>query len=91
MRICRAFIITLLLLPFTLHAADEFYFIDSVVDSINLVINGNQFAAKGFCHDFQFGDQVIFLSGDPDGTCTEALLMNQRTNETCNVWCQYPL
>ncbi len=89
MKIFSVFIITLFFIS-SAHA-DEPYFIDSAVNSENLIINGMQFAAKGFCHDYQLGDQVLFLSGDPSGACTEALLMNQRNNETCDVWCQYPL
>lgn len=89
MRLFSALLIALLFISSA--QAEDIYFIDSVVDSENLIINGLQFAAKGFCHDYQFGDQVLFLSGDPSGACTDALLMNQRNNETCDVWCQYPL
>jgi hypothetical protein len=87
-----ALVIALLLMS-NAHAENEVYTLDSAidVDGGNFIVNGVEFAAKNFCHDYQFGDNVVFLSGSPTGACTEALLMNLRNNESCDVWCQYPL
>jgi hypothetical protein len=81
------------LLASNAYADNDVYAIESSVDvdGGNLLVNGVEFAAKGFCHDYQFGDSVIFLNGSPEGACTEALLLNLRNNESCDVWCQYPL
>jgi hypothetical protein len=73
------------------YADNEVYAVESATDGINMIVNGIEFAAKGSCQDYQFGDGVIFLSGDPNGSCTEASLLNMRNNQSCDVWCQYPL
>jgi hypothetical protein len=85
-----ALVITLLLMT-NAQADNDVYAIESASDGINLLVNGIEFAAKGTCHDYQFGDGVIFLSGDPNGTCSEAVLLNMRNNISCDVWCQSPL
>ncbi len=87
-----ALLIALCLIP-AAYAGDDISTIESAVslDGGTFVMNGVEFAAKGFCPDFQFGDGVIFLTGNPNGECTEALVQNLRTNQTCDVWCQYPL
>ena len=87
-----ALLFALVLIPLA-EAGNEVYSVESAVnvDGSNLIVNGIEFAAKGYCRDYQFGDNVVFLSGDPNGTCTDALLMNLRNNESCDVWCQYPL
>jgi hypothetical protein len=87
-------LIPLLLTSFSLHADPEksgVYAVDTAMGDQELIINGTEFAAKDSCNDFQFGDQVEFLSGDPNGNCTDASLRNLRNNGTCDVWCQYPL
>ena len=55
------------------------------------LVDGIEYTPKEFCPDFQFTDSVVFLSGNPTGECTDAVLLNLRTNTTCDVWCQYPL
>lgn len=86
-------IILLLVLFFLAPAvwAEEKYFVEGSVDDQDFVINGVQFESRSYCPGFQMGDQVFFLDGAPDGNCTEALIVDQRTNVSCDVWCQYPL
>ncbi len=80
----------ILLLISTIVHAEDTYKVESSANDEFLIINGVNFAAKSFCHDFQLGDEVVFMSGDPDGSCTEALIVNLRTNQTCNTWCSTP-
>jgi len=52
------------------------------------MINGERFRAKIHCFNMNEGDRVIFLEGNPYGSCTTAVLVNLRTGETCEVWCE---
>jgi hypothetical protein len=52
------------------------------------VINGEKFEAKTYCFNMEEGDRVIFIEGSPYGACTSAVLLNTRTRNTCNVWCE---
>ena len=52
------------------------------------VINGEKFEAQTYCLGWEEGDQVLFLDGSPYGACASATLLNLRTREKCNVWCE---
>lgn len=52
------------------------------------VINGEKFEAKTYCFNMEEGDQVIFIDGSPFGACASATLINLRTREKCEVWCE---
>jgi hypothetical protein len=52
------------------------------------VINGEKFEAQTYCFDIEEGDKVIFLEGSPYGTCASAEILNLRTKEVCEVWCE---
>lgn len=52
------------------------------------IINGEKFEAQSYCFDMEEGDQVIFLEGSPFGACASAAILNLRTRQTCNVWCE---
>lgn len=52
------------------------------------VINGEKFEAQTYCLGWEEGDQVMFLDGSPYGACASATLLNLRTREKCNVWCE---
>jgi hypothetical protein len=87
-------LLTAMILNFALCAplmAGEHMIVESAVNDTDLLINGIQYSAKDVCYNFQVGDQVEFLTGDPSGQCTDALIVNMRSNESCDVWCQYPL
>ncbi|MDR3490958.1 MAG: hypothetical protein P4M12_02805 [Gammaproteobacteria bacterium] len=84
-------ILILLMIQTTAHANDEVYHIESASCAETLLINGIEFLAKSYCDDFQFGDEVVFLDGNPDGNCSEANILNLRNNQVCSTWCQTPL
>jgi hypothetical protein len=71
--------------------AESKLIVESAISDTDLLINGIQYSAKDVCYNFQVGDQVEFLTGNPSGNCTEAIILNMRSNESCDVWCQYPL
>jgi hypothetical protein len=52
------------------------------------IINGSKFGAQTACSDMDQGDFVVFLEGDPNGACASAVLLNLRTREKCEVWCE---
>lgn len=52
------------------------------------VINGEKFEAKIYCFNMEEGDRVIFLKGSPLGLCMSATLVNLRTRNKCEVWCE---
>lgn len=52
------------------------------------IINGEKFAAQTYCLGWEEGDEVLFLEGSPFGACASAELLNLRTREKCDVWCE---
>lgn len=52
------------------------------------IINGEKFEAKTYCFNMEEDDEVIFLEGSPMGVCVSATLLNLRTREKCEVWCE---
>ena len=52
------------------------------------IINGEKFEAQTYCFNMEEGDRVIFVDGSPLGACSSATLMNLRTKEKCEVWCE---
>lgn len=52
------------------------------------IINGEKFEAKTYCLGWEEGDEVLFLEGSALGVCVSAELLNLRTNEKCDVWCE---
>lgn len=84
---------TLFLLFFltTYAHAETCLSIESSVDNRNFLINGIQFAAKTFCPNFEVGDEVVFVDGNPDGSSADATIVDMRSNEACAVWSQSPL
>ncbi len=52
------------------------------------IINGEKFEAQTYCFNMEEGDPVIFLEGSPFGTCASAVILNLRTREKCDVWCE---
>jgi hypothetical protein len=69
----------------------ERFVLDTIVHDKNLLIGGVAFRAESFCTDYQMGDQLIFLSGDPAGDCTQATVLNLRTDTPCDLWCPTPI
>ena len=52
------------------------------------VINGEKFEAKSYCFNMDEGDRVIFIEGSALGVCASATLLNLRTKQKCEVWCE---
>lgn len=52
------------------------------------VINGEKFEAQTYCFNMEEGDRVIFIEGSALGACTSATLLNLRTKNKCEVWCE---
>lgn len=52
------------------------------------IINDEKYEAKTYCYDMEEGDMVIFLDGSPYGACASAKILNLRTKEICEVWCE---
>jgi hypothetical protein len=52
------------------------------------VINGEKFEAKTYCFNMEKDDEVMFLDGSPFGACVSATLLNLRTRDKCEVWCE---
>lgn len=52
------------------------------------IINGEKFEAKTYCFNMEEGDRVIFIEGSALGACASAILVNLRTNNKCEVWCE---
>lgn len=52
------------------------------------IINGEKFEAQTYCFNMEEGDRVIFIEGSALGACASATLVNLRTKEKCEVWCE---
>lgn len=66
----------------------ESYEIEVAHDDELFIINGEKFEAQTYCLGWEEGDEVIFLDGSPYGACASATLLNLRTREKCDVWCE---
>jgi hypothetical protein len=80
-------IMSFMLVQFPAIAATE-YEIEAASNDETFIINGEVFKAKTYCLGWEKDDHVIFVDGDPSGTCTSATLYNRRTKKTCEVWCE---
>ena len=52
------------------------------------IINGEKFEAKTYCFNMEEGDEVIFIEGSPLGACATATVINLRTKDKCELWCE---
>jgi hypothetical protein len=75
------------LVPIPATAADE-YEIEAASNDEKFIINGEIFEAKTYCIGWETGDMVVFIEGSAYGACASATLLNTRTEETCDVWCE---
>ncbi len=64
------------------------YAIEASANDEIFVINGEKFEAKTYCFNFERGDRVLFIEGSPFGACASAKLLNLRTKQVCEVWCE---
>lgn len=87
------YILTFVVLFFAapaLHAEDCLR-VETSINNRFFLINGIQFAAKTMCPNFEVGDEVVFVDGNPDGSSSDATIVDMRSNEACTVWSQNPL
>jgi hypothetical protein len=52
------------------------------------IINGERYEAKTYCFNIYEGDEVIFIDGSPLGACASATILNLRTKNKCELWCE---
>lgn len=52
------------------------------------IINGEKYEAKTYCFNMEVGDQVIFIDGSALGVCASATIVNLRTKNKCDLWCE---
>jgi hypothetical protein len=64
------------------------YTVQASADDETFVINGNVFKAHTYCFNVAKGDKVIFVDGSASGACASAKILNLRTDEVCEVWCE---
>lgn len=64
------------------------YEIEVSHDDELFVINGEKFEAKTYCFNMEEGDRVIFIEGSALGACASASIINLRTKDKCEVWCE---
>ena len=62
--------------------------VEASADDETFVINGNVFKAHTYCFNVEKGDKVIFIDGSASGACASAKILNLRTDEVCEVWCE---
>ncbi|MDX5371899.1 MAG: hypothetical protein LPK18_05630 [Pseudomonadaceae bacterium] len=72
----------------TQNSNDEVYTIETSHNDELFIINGEKFEAQTYCMDLFEGDQVIFIEGSPLGACSSAKVVNLRTRNECNLWCE---
>ena len=68
-------------------AADE-YSIEVAHNDEIFIINDEKYEAQTYCFNMQEGDRVIFLEGNALGACAYAKVLNLRTKDVCNLWCE---
>jgi hypothetical protein len=52
------------------------------------IINGEKYEAQTYCFNMEERDSVIFIEGSPFGACVSAVIVNLRTRDRCEVWCE---
>jgi hypothetical protein len=86
----NCWLITFLLMNFLVYDCFAYssYKIEVSHNDEFFLINGEKYKAKLYCFGMEEGDEVIFLSGRPNGVCVSAEIFNMRSKETCRVWCE---
>jgi hypothetical protein len=58
-------------------------------DDKYFTINDHEFEARNrLCRLFEEGDPVIFITGDPEGRCLQAVIQNLSNGQSCEFWCR---
>jgi ribosomal protein S17 len=83
------FILILILVSLAVNSyALETYEIEHNIDDEVFVINDEKFEAKTYCFNMNEGDEVIFIEGNPNGTCVSAEIYDVTSGKKCEVWCE---
>ena len=52
------------------------------------IINDQKFSAQTYCFNMEEGDPVLFIDGNAMGVCATATVVNLRTKNVCQLWCE---
>lgn len=85
-RLCIAILLSIT--SYNVIARTTSYEIEVSSNDELFVINGEKFEAKTYCFNMEEGDRVIFIKGSALGACASATLINLRTKNKCEVWCE---
>lgn len=71
-------------------AAARTYVIQQARDQTYFIINDHKFESRQprVCRFFEEGDQVTFITGDPEARCLSAVIQNLSNGQTCEMWCR---
>ena len=86
----KLFFILVLLFTSPTFAAMQ-YRIQVAHDDTFFIINNEKFSAQSCCFasdGFDVDDWVVFIDGDPYGSCVSATIANTSTGATCDLWCE---
>lgn len=64
------------------------YTIETSYNDEFFIINGEKYEAKAYCFDMEEEDEVVFIEGSPLGVCVSATVVNLRTRDRCELWCE---
>ena len=65
------------------------FMIQRAQDNKYFTINDHEFEARNrLCWLFNEGDPVIFITGDPEGRCLQAVIQNLSNGQSCEFWCR---
>ena len=64
------------------------YKIEKSINDEKFLVNGELFSAQTYCFGFYEGDQVKFIEGSAFGACATAKILNLRSGEVCDLWCE---
>lgn len=84
----RVLCISSLMSLFSAAYAVQTYEIEVSHNDELFIINDEKYEAKTYCFNMEEGDEVVFLEGSPYGACVSAELLNLRTKQKCEVWCE---
>jgi hypothetical protein len=64
------------------------YEVQASIDDETFVINDEVFKAQTYCFGISKGDEVVFVEGSTNGSCTSATFVVLHNSRKCVVWCE---
>jgi hypothetical protein len=52
------------------------------------IIKREKYDAKTNCFNMEEGDPLTYVEGSAFGACLSAVIVNQHTDQKCEVWCE---